>query len=524
MTVTIGGVSVDVVTGSISIDHIIEERSTTVFAVPDSAGTGSYPNGTPVIISDDSGVLFSGVVDYTEEDPMAPAGGLYHTINCIDWNYLADKRLVIKSYSNKTLEFIVEDIMTDYLVPEGVSEGSIQTGPTLDKAIFNYVSVTEAFNALQELTGYIWRIDEDKKLYFVDRSTYAATWNLDNVVYRPIKGTAHLSGENPFYRNTQYVKGGKGLTVEQTEVFIGDGTLQSFALGYPCALVPTSITDSVLGAGTIGIKGLDTGKDYYWSKGDLIILAAVAPVAARTLTVVYYGQYPLISLAVDHSQVLARAAIDGTSGIVETIATEAQHETSAAQNASAKAKITTYAKDAQRFTYQVTDGGLLPGQLQKVTYAPFGLSATEMLIETINITAVGADVRYLVTCIVGPVTGSWAKFFSNILVRQDLTLQVGDGQLLALLQQIEPLTLAEAVAVRSNLFPPDVGIWIALPPAQGAGHHVRHEALALAETPDYLEKPTERYFWTDPSGGDFPYTFPITFDQDWPKWDFFTWG
>jgi len=180
------------------------------------------------------------------------------------------------------------------------------------------------------------------------------------------------------------------------------------------------------------------------------------------------------------------AAIDGTSGIVETIATEAQHETSAAQNASAKAKITTFAKSAQKFTYQVTDGGLLPGQLQEVTYAPFGLSATEMLIESINITAVGEDVRYLVTCIVGPVTGSWAKFFSNMLVRQDLTLQVGDGQLLALLQQVESLALVEATAIRTNAFPPDVSIFIALPPAQGEMHHVRHEALALAEATRYL--------------------------------------
>ncbi len=509
MTVTIGGVSVDVVKGSINIDHIIEERSIATFAVPDTAGTASYPQWTPVIISDDSGVLFSGVIDYPEEVPMAPDGGLYHTINCIDWNYLADKRLVVKAFvAGRTLEYIVEEILTDYLVAEGVTEGLIETGPTLGVVIFNYVSVTEAFNALQELTGYVWRIDNDKKLYFVDRSTYSATWNLDNVVYRPIKGTAHLSDENPFYRNTQYVKGGKGLTVEQTEVFIGDGTLQSFALGYPPALVPTSITDSVLGAGTIGIKGIDTGKDYYWSKGDPVILTAVAPVATRTLTVVYYGQYPLISLAKDHSQVLAVAALDGTSGIVETIVTEAQHETSASQNASAKAKITTFAKDAQKFTYEVTDGGLLPGQLQEVTYAPFGLSATEMLIESINITAVGEDVRYLVTCIVGPVTGSWAKFFLNILVRQDLTLAVGDGQLLALLQQIESLTLIEATAIRTDAFPPDHTIYIALPPTQGALHVLRHEGLDLAEVVADTEHLTEDYDWDDADA----------------LWDFATWA
>ncbi|KKL48360.1 hypothetical protein LCGC14_2326300, partial [marine sediment metagenome] len=246
MSVTIGGVSVSYEKGTMNIDHIIEERSTATFVVPDKAGTASYPKWTPVIISDDSGVLFSGVVDYPEEVPLSPDGGLYHTINCIDWNYLADKRLVVKAYSGQTYGFIMNDIMTDYLVAEGVTEGLIQTGPTLGVVIFNYVTVTEAYNALQELTGYVWRIDSDKKLYGVDRSTYAATWNLDNVVYRPIKGTAHITTENPFYRNTQYVKGGMGLTVEQTEVFIGDGTLQSFALGYPCALVPTSITDSVL--------------------------------------------------------------------------------------------------------------------------------------------------------------------------------------------------------------------------------------------------------------------------------------
>jgi len=510
-TAEIDSVEVVAEQGSIQIDKRIEERSTANFTVLDLASSGAYVRGMPVQITDpDSTLIFAGFIDNPGRQRMSPSVGLVWDMTCMDNHYLADKRLVVKSYTDKTLAYIVNDIWTDYLDAEGITIGEFQTGPTIESAIFNYVKVSDAFDSLKEISGLTWYIDENKALYFIDRATNAASWDLDNSTYKPI-GKPYLSTGNPLYRTRQYMRGGKGLTSEQTEVFIGDGTLQSFALGYPCALVPTSITDSVLGAGTIGIKGIDTGKDYYWSKGDSVIYCEIAPVAARTLTVVYYGQYPLIVLATNYEAQATRQGIEGGTGIVEEIVTETQHESADAMRESARTKLLLYCQEAERFVYQTQDSGLSPGQLQKITYSPFGFSAHEMLIESISITADGDELIYTVTCITGPVMGSWAKFFSNILTRQDKTIKIGDGLLLILLQQSETLELTEVTAIDEDEFAVSgqVNRWLnAAPIDAGSIYNIEHERLEMTEVTSEATHLTEDYNWDDAD----------------MLWGFFTWA
>ncbi|KKK72924.1 hypothetical protein LCGC14_2899000, partial [marine sediment metagenome] len=272
VTATIDGNSVDIVKGSSSVEKRIEERSIASFGVADTVGSANYVRGMPVVISDpDANVIFAGFIDTPGRARVGAVGSvLSHDISCMDNHYLADKRLVVKVYTSQTLEAIVEDILTDYLVAEGVHEnaaGDIETGPVIASAIFNYVKASQAFDALAELSGYIWLIDEDKHLYFRDRTTIRAPWDLDGVTYRPIKGSVHLSTGTPLYRNRQFIRGGTALTAaEQTENFTADGVLNAFTVGYPISSEPT-ITEDVLGVATVGIKGVDTGKDYYWNKG-----------------------------------------------------------------------------------------------------------------------------------------------------------------------------------------------------------------------------------------------------------------
>ncbi len=458
--------------------------------------------------------IFAGFIDTPERVRLAPGSGLLHSVSCMDNHYLADKRLVVKSYQTpgQTLADIVNDIFTDYLAAEGITIGAVQTGPTIQSAIFNYVKVSDAFDALKELSGFTWFIDESKRLYFIDRATYASPWQLDNVTHRAIQGSVHLSTGNPMYRNKQYVRGGTGITSPPPETFTGDGVTVAFTVGYPIAAKPVITVGGVAVApALIGIKGIDSGMTCYWNKGDATITFAVAP-AAVPIVVDYDGLYPLISLATNFGGIVDRQAIEGGgSGIVEDIVTEVQHESSAAINESAKAKLIQYCQVAEKFIYQPYESGLAPGQLQEITYSPFGFTAHQMLIESVSITADGDTIYSSVSCITGPSMGSWAKFFSGILLRQDSIIKIGDSRLLVLLQQVEALSLVEATDFHSDAFPPDVSRWIALPPAQGAGYHIRHEALALAETiPALVSHDTEDYTWEPDTG--------LT------RWDFFTYA
>ena len=174
------------------------------------------------------------------------------------------------------------------------------------------------------------------------------------------------------------------------------------------------------------------------------------------------------------------------------------------------------------------DSGLVPGTLQAITYSPFGFSAKDMLIESVSVTAVGNLVYYDVSCITGPLMGSWSKFFSRILKRQDNMIKIGDSLLLVLLLQSETLELTEVTRLDTDDFSGgETNRWLNTPPIDaGSLNNVEHELLELTEVTTYLEKPTEKYYWTDSSDGRFPYTFPIDWagSSDWPKWGFFTWG
>ena len=492
-TVEIDGSDVNIVSGSLSIDTRVEERSTASFTVIDLDASADYVDKTPVKIYDpDDTLIFGGFIDIPERIQAGP--GLTHFISCIDNHYLADKRLVIKSYEDKTLTYIVNDIWTDYLDAEGITIGSVDVGPVISEAIFNYVHVNEAFDALKELSGYTWYIDKNKALYFIERGTVSAPWDLDNSTYRPIDGTVKLNKAAPLYRNNQYIRGGTGLTLEQTETFTGDAETQAFTVGYPIAKVPTVTVAAA--AKTVGIKGLETGYDCYWNKGDATITFGTAPGNAEAVVIVYYGQYPLIAYALDDTSQTARATIDGSTGMVEEMVTEANHETADAMRESAKGKLALYSKDAERFTYQTIYSGLEPGQVQKVTYSPFSFSAHEMLIESVGITSIGDRVFYDVTAITGPATGSWAKFFSNIITRQDKSIKIGDSLLLVLLYQAESLSLAESTDLDTDDFTSGiVNRWIQLPPTTSSGHNVEHEKLTLAEATNFIEAETEDYEW-----------------------------
>lgn len=500
-SVWVDGVEYPILKTSLSIEKRIEERSTASFTVVDKLGTEDFVRGMPVEIFDSvPALIFSGFIDTPGRGKPWVGVGLLHDIVCMDNHYLADKRLVVKAYTTpgQTLADIVNDILADYLNAEGVIIGEIQTGPTISEAIFNYVKVSNCFDALKELSGFTWFIDELKALYFVDRNTYSAPWNLDGVTHRAIKKSVHLSTGNPYYRNIQYVRGGKGITSSDIEEhFTGDAIITSFTVGFPIAQVPDVWVNAV--SQVVGIKGIDSGPPYtcYWNKGDATITFDTAPGAGLDVEVLYYGQYPLISMAISGSGITDRQSIEGSSGMVEEITIEVEHESAESINQSAQGKVTQYCQNAEKFIYKTNESGLAPGQLQQITYAPFGFTSHDMLIESVSITTNGEDIRYDISCITGPTMGSWAKFFANILTRQDKTIKIGDSLLLVLLQEQERLELTEVVSLDKDDFTTgESNRWLNTPPIDaGSLQNVQHERLKMTEVGSESHHATENYLW-----------------------------
>lgn len=439
LTVDIDGDSPVTRKGSPVIELRIEERSTADFVVVDTAETATYTKGQPVTIDDATGRIFGGVIDTPETVAMSPAGGLYHFIRCADWHYLADKRLIAESYLATAAGTIVADIRTKYLLDEGVTVGNIEAGPDIVEAIFNYVRASDALDALAEKSNKIWYIDENKALYFQARDLVAAPWALNDTTNRPIKGTARLSGGNPQYRNRQYIRGGRGTTLLQTEKFVADGEQNAFTLSFPCQQVPTFVEVNAVDKTPMGIKGLDAPGDFesYWNKGDPTITFTVVPTAGWVIEIRYYGQFPILVLVEDPIEIAAQLAIEGAgTGYVDDIADEPTLNNKDASIDSGEAKLARFGVAGRRFHYQTIQTGIMPGQLQTITHAALGLTAEQMLIESVIVRGFGSLITYDITAIQGPETGSWTNYFKALAAMKGEVIErlnVGTEQILIIL-------------------------------------------------------------------------------------------
>ncbi len=502
VVITISGNTIERVKGTLKTNKAIEQRSTASFTVVDKTGTASYVKGQAILITIDGNTEFAGFSEIVTRRRVAPQSDIvYWSIKCIDNHYLADKRLVVEVYTAKTAKFIVEDIITNYLAAEGVTVGEVQTGATFEETIINYQSASRVFEVLADKSGFIWYIDNDKKLYFIERTTNSAPFSVDyGDIIRERKMSSSLTESNPSYRNTQYLRGGKALTTEQTETFTTqDATIQSFTVGYPLAKVPTSIKEDAAGK-TIGIKGLDTGKDYYWSKGDAVILAEVAPGAGVVVEIKYFGEYGIFVLSSDTDAINDLQALEGGTGIVETMADEPADITRNDALATAVSKLDKFGVTGQQFKFSVRTWGLEPGQMVTVDYPEYGLNSDDLLVEAVILAEVApGELKYTIKAIAGPELGDWTGFFKSLSEQEGNILDrltIGEDRIIHILkQQKETLALVEATASHEDAFPPDVSRWIVLYPTQGASHHVRHEAFALAEAPASSTHATEDYRW-----------------------------
>src|SRR5690606_16534840 len=137
MEVLIRGQPVKVAKKSLRINWRTGECSTCSLSVIDMDASTEYRRGEPVEIYDDDDVLvFSGVIDkatFRHEDQVR-----IHQLTGRCWTYLADKRIVARSWVGAKAGDIVRDIISDWLSDEGVTEGTIHEGPEIAEFLANY--------------------------------------------------------------------------------------------------------------------------------------------------------------------------------------------------------------------------------------------------------------------------------------------------------------------------------------------------------------------------------------------------
>ena len=448
-----------------SISDKINTRSTLSITVIDPL-SATIDEGETFQIYSDATKIFEGIILRVRRTEIFK-NELSYGLDIVDNSAIADKRLIAKVYENTLAGDIVRDIITLVLGLEGVTVGSVIDGPVIKKAVFNYIKCSEALEYLKKVTGLNWNIDIDKKLYFFDRATNVSPYILsDSIQHSNFTHETNMDS----YRNTQYVRGGRGKTATQTAEIPTpkpDGKSKNFVLRFPIAEKP-SIEINLNGAGwvavsssDIGINGLDTSKKWYYSYDSPIITQDSTQTVIEDvdqIRVTYIGLKNLFTKAESVGEITNRATKEGNSGIYENMAVETSISTSEQAIEFGQGLLQTYGEVKDSISFKTETSGLLAGQLLTVNKPLYGINGS-FLIESVNIVPLGiGTIEYSVKALDGAIIGGWEEFFKELLKgNRDYAIQ--ENEVIILLQtqsEIEGYQGATNIYTFNALYPSNV--------------------------------------------------------------------
>jgi len=293
---------------------------------------------------------------------------------------------------------------------EGITAGTISPGNRVDSVTFNYTYISDAINQVTP-DDYIWWISADKELYYVQRNTIAAPFNITSA--SPI-WQVQVRNTREQYFNTVYVQGAPGPNF-RSKNFTGDGTTKRWYLGdfdavdTPSTIIVNSVEKS------LGVLG-DTGSDFYYTPQDRWLYqdsGAAAVPAGQPIVFTFYCVNFRTQDAEDLTEVSARAAIEGDSGIYEYIHNDDNLSSSAADEYAEKL-LATHKVVSSEVSYETQSAGLEVGQIQTINIPEHGINGS-FLIDEVHVSVRQGQVYYNITAIAGVRLQGWIGLFLRFL-------------------------------------------------------------------------------------------------------------
>jgi len=192
-----------------------------------------------------------------------------------------------------------------------------------------------------------------------------------------------------------------------------DSNVDPLGSGDTVEIVYQYCLDTTSGAGvaqTVGEAGLDTGKQWYWTRSSNSIdqdSGGTALTTSQTLQVVYRGYDNRVLPAVqDDGEVAARAAAEGGLGRHETIIDSDTPGTAADATARALAWLGRFARIGGTVEYPTGDSGVRAGQHQTIAISGLVTSAT-FLVESVTMSQAGGLYLWRVKAVSGALAGDY---------------------------------------------------------------------------------------------------------------------
>jgi hypothetical protein len=318
-----------------------------------------------------------------------------------------------------------------YDILAGVYGTTIGLGSIVPETAYNLEYISNAFDDLSRRGDYYWNVDKDKNAVYLPREAKSADWVAQDVFLVGVT----IKDESDLYRNRQIIKN-VIETVDIDDKFSGDGTRKTFSLSYSLASKPIVTVDGM--NVTIGSKGADTGRAFYYAIGDNALTQDDNDpplVSNQMLEVLATGQKTTYSQYDDPSAQAIIAAMEGGSGIVENVE-DGNGISKVAADALARSRVERYRVRGKVLNARTRKAGLEPGMLLSVHLPEHGIIDGLFLVRNVKTTyrtqadeSTGQPTQrgwYDIEAVSGPDIGSWTQLFAKKQALSLVDSETGD--------------------------------------------------------------------------------------------------
>lgn len=314
-------------------------------------------NDTIEVISDGT-TIFGGSVMRIKEKQRREI--LEYDIKCVDYSFKLKRRLVTERYENKTVSYIIDDLLTNYASGDGFTDNNVILNNTFDSISFNNITIPECLDKMAKSLNAYWYVDYNQDIHFFAKNTELAPFDLTDDGGNHIDDSLEIEEDLSRLRNKIKVRGGtKQSDTEKTETLISQDNAQDvFPLGYKFATKPTVEVNSV--AQTVGTEYLDDDAsfDCMWAFNEKYIRFTSGNIPSINDTIEVAGKI-LIPIVV---QTPSNSSIDEF-GVFEYIIKD---ETIKSQDEAidrAIAELEAYANELNEGSFRTYKAGLKAGQV-----------------------------------------------------------------------------------------------------------------------------------------------------------------
>lgn len=369
LTVTIAGTDRTklVVPESVKILNILTKQvDSAQFEMRKWGSHGVSPSvGQEVVIRNDGTKIFAGRIATIDQeyDKLEYVG---FRIACIDYTRDLDKKLVVESYSNMTVDAIIADLAGTYL-PSSITLANVDCPVTIKAISFNYEYVSDCLRQLAELTNHDWYVDYDKDLHFFAKETVAAPFDLSDTGGKYIYDSLKIRKDITPVRNTVIVRGGEYKAEPFTVERIGDGSHRIFGTEYHFDEVAVVVTGQ---RKSVGLDNIDdeTNYDCLYNFTEKLVKFRGDKVPTNGSEVKISGRpyLPVLVKLRDNTSISIFSSAEGNDGIYEYKIIDRTIKSKEGARQRARAELIAYSATVSEGEFETYETGLRAGMRIRV--------------------------------------------------------------------------------------------------------------------------------------------------------------